>query len=370
MMRYTLYFLLVVLVSACKSDKSTPLISEPANLDSLKRVATKTPEFDKTMIARLDRLKVRTDSAMNAGTAVVVSERDSFLYLDAFSHKRENLKLRGKYYHEPWVKVKHLKSGKQGWVYGGAVKYASEEIKAIHNQASPLLQQAAADDLEWDGTIPTGWGTASISDSEQFKIFLIHFKEMVANNEVDAIAKLIKYPLKDITDEQMFKNNYQRLIPEGIKQSVKEQRLDRIFRNSGGAMIGSGDIWFQQVNGKYMIKSINFKGRADLTKELMKELSGNYLTITDGKGKFGIKAFRIKRFLELTLNYQSANGFPDSRVLGKFVHETSQEGQHVFIEENQDTIQRQLVFTVGDDQTQLSVHSDSQLTDLIFIKSQ
>ena len=81
MMRYTLYFLLVVLVSACKSDKSTPLISEPANLDSLKRITTKTPDFDKTMIARLDRLKVRTDSAMNAGTAVVVSERDSFLYL-------------------------------------------------------------------------------------------------------------------------------------------------------------------------------------------------------------------------------------------------------------------------------------------------
>ena len=368
MMRFTLLMVFVILVSACKNDKPAPTISTTDEDKFLKDQKAAKPVINKTMTARLDRLKIRTDSAMNAGTVTVVSERDSFLYLDAYSHQRENLKLRGKYYHEPWVKVKHLKSGKQGWVYGGAVKYASEELKNIHNQASTMLVQAAADDLEWEGTIPTGWGTATITDSEQFKIFMIHFKEMVANNEVDKIASLIQYPLKDITDRQMFKNNYQRLFSEGLKQKVAEQRLDRIFRNSGGAAIGSGDIRFQEVGGKYMIQAINFKGRADLTKDLMKTLSGNYLAVTDN-GKFGLKAFRIRNYLELTLNYQSANGFPDSRTLGKFVHQTSQEGRHIFLEENQDSIQRQLLFTVDEGSTKLAIRADPQLVDLEFDKS-
>jgi hypothetical protein len=369
MMRIILAIVLCLLLWSCKNDKPSQLTpSADAEQDFL--ITEKVElEYDKTMIAKLDRLKIRTDSAMNAGTMIVVAERDSLLYMDAFSEQRENLKLRGKYYHEPWVKVKHLKSGKQGWVYGGAVRYASEEIKAIHDAASPLLQQAVADDLEWEGTIPTSWGTASITDSEQFKVFMIHFKEMVANNEIDKIADLIKYPLKDIKDKQMFKNNYQRLIPEELKETISEQRLDRIFRNSGGAMIGDGDIWFQQINGKYKIRSINFKGRADLAKDLMKQLSGNYLAVTD-EGKFGLKAFRIKDFLELTINYQTASGFPDSRPIGKFVHETSHQGQHSFVESTTDSLRRQLTFRVGDSGTELSVYNDTQTNGLVFNKSQ
>ena len=148
-----LLFLMIALfiINSCKNDKPAAIVPLAAE-EYLKEASTSVTRIDKTMIARLDRLKVRTDSAMNAGTVTVVSERDSFLYLDAISHHRENLKLRGKYYHEPWVKVKHLKTGKQGWVYGGAVRYASEELKTTHNKASTLLQEVMADDLEWDGT--------------------------------------------------------------------------------------------------------------------------------------------------------------------------------------------------------------------------
>lgn len=368
---YVIALFLSLTFSSCKSDKGSASASEEILVDDEGEVMTTTieeeEEVSKWLFAKLDRLKIRSDSSMNAKTVTVVSENDSLLYLDAFSSKRENLRLRKKYYYEPWLKVKHVKSGKLGWVYGGAVIYESSRLADKISKSSPLVQQVYADDLEWDGTVPSGWATASITDPVEFKMFLIRFKGMVQNDDVDGIAKLVKYPLKEIQGSVDFKANYSRLFTDEVKAVVAEQRLDRIFRNSQGAKLGDGEITFNQVGDDYKIVAVDFKDRSDLTRELMSDLSGQYVTDSPS-GKQSIRAFSIRKFLELTLNYQDSRGFPQSKSLGRYLHETSHNGRHGFYQDTNDSTRRQLIFREEDSLRVLTVLNDMSLSDLEFIK--
>ena len=358
---------MATLTLGCKSDPKPEATDEVTFEDGAPSASEKAATIGKGLTAKLDRLKIRTDSTMSASTATVISEGDTLLYLDQHSTVRENLKLRGKYYHEPWLLVNHPKSGKSGWVYGGAVDY---EDKALHNQLkakSPLLQQVYADDLEWEGTVPTGWQTATIRNSEQFKLFMIYFKSLVAKEEHSEIANMIRYPLKDIKTKQEFISNAHRILTPEVKQAVADQRLDRIFRNSGGASIGNGEVWLQEVNGKYRITAINFKGLSDISRDLMKRLSGTYLATSDS-GKYSLRTFRIKDFLELTLNHQGQDGFPLSQGLGKYRHETSHAGQHAFVQVTTDSIVRRLSFTEVDSVSQLEIDNEPLTQGLSFIR--
>jgi len=358
------------LLTACKTDKSAVLVDSESDLNIVadsESEQNKIETYDNLLLAKLDRLKIRSDSTMNASTVTVISEKDSLLYMGVHSTQRENLKLRGIYYHEPWLKVRHSKSGKKGWVYGGAVNFEDQALKTMITNSSPLMKQVYADDLEWDGTVPTGWSTATINDPVKFKLFLIGFKEMIKKDDVDNIAGLVRYPLKDIKNTTEFKTNYSRLITDELKTAVADQRLDRIFRNSQGAMMGNGELWFQNIGGDYKIISIDFKSRSDLTNDLMSKLSGNYVT-NSSNGKQSIKAFKIKKFLELTLNYQEVNGFPASRSLGRFLHETSVNGRHSFYQDTKDTVQRRLLFEVQDSSFTLKISNDAALRDLQFIR--
>ena len=360
---------LTLLLFSCKSDKkqddmttSDGFISSTASEEE--NTQSQTRVLSKMLYARLDRLKIRVDSTMGAKTATVISEGDTLIFQDDFSTHRENLKLRGKNYYEPWLKVMHPKSGKSGWVYGGAVIYDSKELKKQHDLASPLFAQVYADDLEWEGTVPTGWAKASITNPEDFKLFLIRFKGMVANDDIDQLANLVNYPLKDIKNKADFRTNYSRLFTQKLKDEIDQQRLDRIYRNNKGAMIGDNSLWFQQVGSTYKIVSLDFKGVEDIARELMRDLSGIYLT--DGQGKKSIKAFNIKRFLELTLNYQTASGYPDSKTLGRYKHETTYGGKHSFVQDTQDSIVRKLVFQKEDSIYTMQILNDTLLQDVTF----
>ena len=361
---------LTLLLFSCKSDKQTGMDASDefiTNTEVEGEVKTSpTQVLSKVLYAKLDRLKIRTDSTMGAKTAIVISEGDTLIYQDEFSTQRENLKLRGKNYYEPWLKVLHPQSGKMGWVYGGAVNYDSPALKLQHDKASPLLVQLQSDDLEWDGTVPTGWSTASITNPKDFKLFLIRFKGMVANNDIDALANLVQYPLKEIKNKADFKASFSRLFSDSLKDAVDDQRLDRIYRNNKGAMIGNEHLWFKQFGNSYKIVSIDFKGVADITRDLMNELAGDY--ITTGAERKSIKAFYIREFLELTLNFKNADGFPDSKSLGRYKHLTTYNGKHTFAQDTQDSIKRGLIFELKDSIYNLSIKNDVQLQGNTFIK--
>lgn len=121
-----------------------------------------------------------------------------------------------------------------------------------------LARIRAQDTVFEDGSRPTDWKNAGFDDPESFKRFLIRFKEWVRNDNADSIAGRIEFPIKGYKTAEQFKNNYAKIFDKQLKDVVEQQRLDRIFRNYQGAMIGDGAIWFSVIANKgYRIIAIN-----------------------------------------------------------------------------------------------------------------
>ncbi|WP_346315916.1 hypothetical protein [Chitinophaga sp. YIM B06452] len=118
-------------------------------------------------------------------------------------------------------------------------------------------QTQAQDTLFEDGTVPTSWSTAGFDDPAGFKQFLLRFKDWVKNDRKDSIAAHIQFPLREYKTEKSFLDGYNKIFDASLKATVDSQRLDRIFRNAQGAMIGSGEIWFASLPDGYRIIAIN-----------------------------------------------------------------------------------------------------------------
>jgi len=319
MNRIVLVVLAACLMTHCKNDKPSADIEK--DLLVTQSGVSEDDVAKAYLTAELDRLRIRKDSSLSSGTVVTISEGDSLIYLEKQSVSRPIIRLRGKYHYAPWLRVEHLKTGKKGWVYAGAVDGLDD--LASNN---PIEEELNADDFEWEGTVPTGWGTAGFSDARDFKIFLLRFKELIKKNEQKKIAALLQYPIKDIKAEEAFLSRYNSIITTELREVIMSQRLDRIFRNSQGAMIGDGQIWFGQVRDDYKITSIDFKSREDVINSLMSELSGYYNSEQGGQR---IRVSKIKNFLELSLSNPSEVG----RSLGRYTYTSSQDSVHSFIQD-------------------------------------
>ncbi|RPE12606.1 hypothetical protein EGT74_03390 [Chitinophaga lutea] len=124
--------------------------------------------------------------------------------------------------------------------------------------ASPYEAEIAAQDsLFDDGSIPASWANAGFDDPAGFKRFLVTFKEWVRTGNVDSITAHIRFPLKNYKTPAIFREKYDKIFDASLKAVVDTQRLDRIFRNAQGAMIGNGDIWFSVFPEGYRIIAIN-----------------------------------------------------------------------------------------------------------------
>ena len=137
---------------------------------------------------------------------------------------------------------------------------ATEDTTTQPTPAEPTpdaAQIAAQDSLFEDGSIPTTWANAGFDNPAGFKNFITQFKDWVKNDNVDSIAAHISFPIKPAKTEAVFKEKYTSIFDTNIKNAVANQRLDRIFRNADGAMIGNGQIWFTVGKSNYMITAIN-----------------------------------------------------------------------------------------------------------------
>jgi len=121
-----------------------------------------------------------------------------------------------------------------------------------------LARIQAQDTLFEDGSRPAEWKNAGFDDPEDFKRFLVLFKEWVSTDNADSIAGRIAFPIKGYKTAEQFKQHYTKIFDKQLKEVVEHQRLDRIFRNYQGAMIGDGAIWFSVIENKgYRIIAIN-----------------------------------------------------------------------------------------------------------------
>ena len=271
-MRYLLIVFSLIFLFSCdrisKALSGNETTTEPVQEEEEFVVPENIDDESPYLITIVDKLTMRSRPSIEGDFVTKIPEGDSLIYLNEQSSDWLNFKLRGKYFHEPWLKVEIKKSGKKGWVYGGGVSFDSQMREEAKRYSTELSAERFKEDARWEGTLPTDWTTAGIDDSHDFKTFLIHFRDWIVNDEVEKIAKHLAYPVDPVYSKSQFIDNYEQIFDDSLRRIIFEQPLHRIFRNSQGAMIGSGQIWFRKKDGDYKIIALN--AYADKVKDQQK----------------------------------------------------------------------------------------------------
>jgi hypothetical protein len=116
------------------------------------------------------------------------------------------------------------------------------------------------DEVFADGSTPTAWEAAGISDPKALKIFIKKLQAWVAADQRDSVAAAIEFPLKSYQDAATFLERYDQVMTEEVKAAISSQKLNQIFRNDQGAMLGNGEVWISEVSSAgptYKIIAIN-----------------------------------------------------------------------------------------------------------------
>lgn len=115
------------------------------------------------------------------------------------------------------------------------------------------------DSVFTDGSQPSSWANAGFDHPVAFKKFLKRLQYWVANNQQDSVAAVIAFPLKNpnVKNKAAFIEKYDSLINEKVKKALMAQNLRQIFRRDQGAMIGDGELWFNETKKGFSIITIN-----------------------------------------------------------------------------------------------------------------
>jgi hypothetical protein len=138
-----------------------------------------------------------------------------------------------------------------------------DTIPATASENVELTAEELKDDKVFsDGSEPTTWENAGINDPTALKIFIKKLQNWVSADQRDSVAAAIDYPLmnnKTISDSKIFLSKYDQLMTAEVVNALKTQKLNQLFRNSQGVMIGN--IWVSDVSGdgsgNFKIISIN-----------------------------------------------------------------------------------------------------------------
>jgi hypothetical protein len=103
--------------------------------------------------------------------------------------------------------------------------------------------------------------------------FLKRLQGAVRSGSRRSISGLIAFPLrvntsdgpKTYRDRKSVEENFDRIFTPGVKQAILDQRPDQLFVRDQGAMIGNGEVWFDQTcrntqcspPGPVRIKAVN-----------------------------------------------------------------------------------------------------------------
>ena len=106
-----------------------------------------------------------------------------------------------------------------------------------------------------------------------YRGFLSRLQSAVRANDKKAVANLAALPLRvnfasgarTYRDRKSIERDFDRIFTQRVKQAILSQRADRLFTNYQGAMIGDGQVWFDQTcrndscspAGPVRIKAIN-----------------------------------------------------------------------------------------------------------------
>lgn len=106
---------------------------------------------------------------------------------------------------------------------------------------------------------------AGFDNVKQFTGFYANLRRAVAQNNKEAVAQRISYPLsiysnskkRSILNKKQFIAEYDKIMTTEVKKALANQRLDDLFIRDQGVMVGNGEIWMAILDNKLGVYTIN-----------------------------------------------------------------------------------------------------------------
>jgi hypothetical protein len=107
-------------------------------------------------------------------------------------------------------------------------------------------QTAPADPSALDKSIDL-----SVGNHVRVQQILTTLQRAVAKHDAATVASLVHYPIKvnpgkrpfTVKNEKSFIKDYDDIITHDIQDAILNQKYEKLFVNSEGAMIGDGEVW-------------------------------------------------------------------------------------------------------------------------------
>lgn len=121
----------------------------------------------------------------------------------------------------------------------------------------PALAQSATEVNETPDTL--------FGEHERLETFFTELQQTVTNDDADALAQMIAYPISvtvdgesvEIARESDFVADFHQIFTSDVKDAVTSQSYETLFANWQGVMIGDGEVWFSIVDDAPKITAIN-----------------------------------------------------------------------------------------------------------------
>lgn len=118
--------IVVILFFSCKNNSGSLSNDKdkeiPIAVDTVATAPTPATPTVTEIYTWVNELRMREEATTNSPIVVTLKEGDPLEFAGEKSDFTEKISLRGTLFDEPWLKVT-TKSGKEGWVYGGGVKF-------------------------------------------------------------------------------------------------------------------------------------------------------------------------------------------------------------------------------------------------------
>ncbi len=109
------------------------------------------------------------------------------------------------------------------------------------------------------------YAVAGIDDPAEFTAYFAKLQKAVKDNKPKEVAELISYPMnvnKDnkkyiIYNRDEFIKKYDRIFTSVVRDQLLTQKVDTLFVNYQGVMVGDGDLWMGERNNKLGVIAVN-----------------------------------------------------------------------------------------------------------------
>lgn len=144
------------------------------------------------------------------------------------------------------------------------------EQKLNSSSEDQITPETQNDDIENQGTTTSAankYVSAGIEDAQAFEAFFNQFKSLVLANDKTQLSALFTYPMSinfdgtavTYPDKNSFVLEYDTIFTPVVKTALQNQKIEDLFVNYQGVMVGNGEVWLGMEGNHYVIISINSK---------------------------------------------------------------------------------------------------------------